>query len=135
MRISDWSSDVCSSDLHMFKPLLAEKADLDLLTFPMIASPKIDGIRCVIHPEHGAVSRKLKPIPNNYVREALNAIGIAGYDGELVTYPGDRIDDFNTVQSTIMRADDKPVYHFHVFDAITTPPTPSQHPTPAPEAA
>src|SRR3546814_8321170 len=29
MRISDWSSDVCSSDLHELKPLIAQRYPVD----------------------------------------------------------------------------------------------------------
>lgn len=109
-----------------FKPLLAAKADLDKLVFPMIASPKIDGIRCVIDPERGAVSRTMKPIPNAFARAHLNAadIRLAGLDGEIVTYTDGKIDDFNTVQSKIMSADGEPDFRFHVFDNFATPSMP-----------
>lgn len=107
----------------MFKPLLAAKAELDKLTFPMIASPKIDGIRCLIDPEKGAVSRTMKPIPNNAVRAYLNDNDLlfGELDGEIVTYTDGKIDDFNTVQSKVMRADGLPDFKFHVFDDFSYP--------------
>lgn len=110
----------------MFKPLLAAKADMDKLSFPMIASPKIDGIRCLIDHQRGAVSRTFKPIPNDYVRECLNEylFDIAGLDGELVTYTDGVLDDFNTIQSKIMSVDGEPTFLFHVFDDFTTPSLP-----------
>lgn len=106
-----------------FKPLLASPADMDLLTFPLIASPKIDGIRCLIDPVLGAVSRTLKPILNRYVRGIL-ANASAYLDGELVTYTDGRIDDFNTVQSKIMSEDGKPEFKFHAFDYFEKPELP-----------
>src|SRR3546814_5944064 len=72
MRISDWSSDVCSSDLreyhervedigggaHFFKPMLAEKYDA---FEPGFAQPKLDGVRCIATKD-GLFSRQGKPI-------------------------------------------------------------------------
>lgn len=107
----------------MFKPLLAAKAELDSLTFPMIASPKIDGIRCLIDAERGAVSRTMKPIPNDYVRSCLNYydLRLAGLDGEIITYTDGKIDDFNTVQSKVMGSGGRPDFRFHVFDNFSNP--------------
>ena len=108
-----------------FRPLLAEKADLSTLTFPLIASPKIDGIRCLIHPDHGPVSRKIKAIPNAYIREKLSGSDLAYLDGEIVTYSEDgKIDEFNTVQSKVMREDGEPSFIFHVFDCFKRPQNP-----------
>lgn len=105
-----------------FKPLLAEKADLSTLTFPLIASPKIDGIRCLIDPERGPVSRKLKSIPNRHIRSILETSGINYLDGEIVTYDdAGNIDDFNTVQSKVMSEDGEPAFIFHVFDCFKRP--------------
>lgn len=68
----------------MFKPMLAGKApkDLSKLTFPVLASPKLDGIRCHIH-EGEAKSRSMKLIPNVSVRAALEGLP-NGIDGELM---------------------------------------------------
>lgn len=98
----------------MFKPLLAAPADLSTLAFPVLASPKIDGIRCLIT-EEGAVSRTLKPIPNRHIRAMLSDLPV-GYDGELLTFTNGERDDFNTVQSKVMRADGEPEFTFQVFD-------------------
>ena len=46
-----------------FKPLLASPADLSTLRFPVLASPKLDGVRAIV--KDGVVlSRSLKKIPN-----------------------------------------------------------------------
>lgn len=99
-----------------FKPLLAENADIETLRFPVIASAKIDGIRCLMHPELGAVSRKLKPIPNRHIRGRLNDAGAVWFDGEIVTYTDGKIDDFNTIQSRVMSEDGAPEFALLAFD-------------------
>jgi len=32
----------------LFKPMLAKEAELDKLRFPLLASPKLDGVRAVV---------------------------------------------------------------------------------------
>lgn len=57
--------------LNNFRPMLAGTIknieDLQQLYYPIFASPKLDGIRCLIHPELGAVSRTMKRIPNQFL--------------------------------------------------------------------
>lgn len=97
-----------------FKPLLAEKADLAKIKYPVLASPKLDGIRAVTG-FGDIVSRNLKPIPNRFIREGARAF--PNYlDGEILTYSDGKVDDFNTVQSKVMSADGEPDFKFHVFD-------------------
>ena len=80
-----------------FKPNLAKKAprNLDDLTYPVLASPKIDGIRCLIS-DGQAVSRTMKLIPNELVRDALAGLP-SGLDGELMVEGG-----YSEVQSFFM---------------------------------
>ena len=80
-----------------FKPNLAGKApaNLDDLTYPVLASPKIDGIRCLIR-DGRAVSRTLKKIPNQEVRAALEGLP-HGIEGELIVEGG-----YNACQSFFM---------------------------------
>lgn len=95
-----------------FAPMLAcrEQPDLEALRYPIMLSPKLDGIRCVI--QHGeAVSRTLKAIPNYFVRKELAGLP-DGLDGELLV-PGM---SFNEVQSAIMSRDGEPDFVFNVFD-------------------
>ncbi|KKL60017.1 hypothetical protein LCGC14_2209470, partial [marine sediment metagenome] len=56
------------------RPMLAATVaydDLEKVEWPVLCSPKIDGIRCLIHPELGPVTRSFKPLPNEHVRERL----------------------------------------------------------------
>lgn len=92
----------------VIKPLLAVKADFTKIVYPVLATPKLDGIRCLMV-DGVAMSRSMKPIPNQYVQEQLK--GLHGLDGELMVNG-----DFNQVQSGIMKKTGEPDFTFHVFD-------------------
>lgn len=94
------------------KPMLAGKAPADLSTikFPVLASPKLDGIRCLIR-DGGAVSRNMKPIPNENVKDALKGLP-DGMDGELMVEGG-----FSECSSFFMsRGKFNPNFWYFVFD-------------------
>lgn len=117
-----------------FKPMLAAPApeDLTKLRFPILVSPKLDGIRCV-KLNGKALSRKLLPIPNNFVRNWIEKNLPDGIDGELMlmgpeqTYTGKHIaitgkhllNNFNEVQSAIMSVEGEPDFVFCAFDCTT----------------
>jgi DNA ligase 1 len=114
-----------------FKPMLAiDCSDMAQLKFPCIASPKIDGIRCVLldRPDGPNAlclpsTRSLKPIPNLYIRERLGKLP-QGLDGEIITYTDGRMDNFCDVQSRVMSGEGEPDFKFHVFDHFRTPDVP-----------
>lgn len=96
------------------RPLLAATVkydQLDSIQYPALVSPKIDGIRCLLHPDLGPVSRSFKPIPNNYIYNKLTQYSYL--DGELVVQG-----DFNTVQSAVMRQTGTPEFEYLVFDCF-----------------
>ena len=99
-----------------FKPLLAYTVkDAEKLDFPQLASPKLDGIRCVIHDDQ-PVSRTLKPIPNKFIRGELSFY--PPFDGELLV--GDPTDPsaFNKSTSGIMSHGGDPGFTYWVFDWV-----------------
>ncbi|UUV43254.1 DNA ligase [Rhodobacter phage RcCWillis] len=97
-----------------FKPLLAHTVEsMDSVQFPVMAAPKLDGIRCLIV-NGEAVTRSLKPVPNAYVRDRLR--GLPDYDGELIVGRVNAPDVFNVSTSGIMSRDGEPEFTFHVFD-------------------
>lgn len=96
------------------KPLLAVTATLSDITYPVLASPKLDGIRCVIH-DGKALSRSLKQIPNLHVQNALKDVP-DGCDGELIC------GSFNETTSAIMRVGGTPAFEYHVFDYVSDEP-------------
>lgn len=92
----------------VIKPLLATKAEFDKIQYPVLATPKLDGIRCLM--VNGvAMSRSMKPIPNQFVQEQLQ--GLHGFDGELMLNG-----DFNQVMSGIMSQEGEPDFYYSVFD-------------------
>lgn len=98
------------------KPMLAAAVkDADSLPYPMIASPKLDGIRCVIV-DGKALSRSLKPIPNEHVRNLLESMPLEGFDGELMVEG-----TFQDVSSAIMSHKGTPEFTYFVFDDMTHP--------------
>lgn len=102
-----------------FKPLLAAALELDKLQFPVLVSPKLDGIRAMTLPHQGLVSRKLLPIPNEFIRSHSFPDHL---DGELVTYTDGKLDDFNTTQGKVMRKTGEPDFKLVVFDTIGSEP-------------
>ena len=106
------------------RPLLAAKIeDPERIPYPLWVSPKVDGIRCLIRPS-GPVSRKFKPIPNDHVRLQLTRAGADFFDGEIITLTEDRPDDFNIIQSKVMRQAGKPTFLFLAFDHFQHPALP-----------
>jgi DNA ligase-1 len=104
-----------------FRPLLSGKAPKDFreIVFPVLASPKLDGIRA-LRIGGRLVSRTLKDIPNDYVRDWCCSNLCDGLDGELLL-PG-MTEPFEEVSSAIMSKDGKPDFVFAVFDKIETQP-------------
>ena len=97
--------------MKTFKPMLAASCDnIDSLRYPLIATPKIDGIRCLII-NGVAMSRSLKPIPNAYIQSILGKPEFNGLDGELLVG-----DTFQDATSGIMSADGQPDFRYYVFD-------------------
>lgn len=97
-----------------FKPLLAAKVNIEKMKFPVYATPKLDGIRCLLI-DGKPVSRKLLPIPNDFINDEL--FGYDYLDGELMLRSG----DFNKVSSGIMSKDGEPDFVYYVFDSFLYP--------------
>lgn len=95
------------------RPLLAATLeDINAISFPILVTPKLDGIR-VLKVDGKAVTRKFKPIPNTHIRELLEKHLPDGVDGEIM------IDGtFNDIQSKVMSFEGKPDFTFYVFDYV-----------------
>ena len=104
-----------------FRPLLAASIDneeqLKTLSYPMVASPKIDGIRVLCHPTLGPCTRSLKPVRNKYVNSVLSNPLLRWLDGEVVVGPISAIDVFNR-STAIMAGDGEPPFTYWVFDSF-----------------
>lgn len=100
-----------------FKPMLAASTipALEDINYPVLASPKLDGIRCVMG-DGIPFSRNMKRIPNKFVQEELQKLRLHGLDGELMIKNSDS--DFNSVQSGIMSHSGEPDFEYWVFDSF-----------------
>lgn len=110
------------------EPLLAyrESVDPETLRYPILASPKIDGVRCWTHPiSHmmGVAScpltRTRKPLGNRYI--AIELSSLPPYlDGEL-WIPGKS--NFGEVNSVISSGEheEQGTFEYHVFDYWKNP--------------
>lgn len=109
--------------MELLRPLLAAKTtddDLRRLKFPMLLSPKIDGIRALVR-NGQLVGRSMKPIPNLHTQALFGRDELEGLDGELVV--GNPWDS-NLMQNTmsgVMSRGGKPKVSFHVFDKWDMP--------------
>lgn len=100
------------------RPMLAAAVEsLDQIRYPVAITPKLDGIRILIHPELGPVTRKLKPLPNVYARTLLETLP-PGLDGELIV---PNAANFGETSSALMRRTGSPDFEFHVFDTFDVP--------------
>lgn len=104
----------------MLKPMLAgsiEANELVKLSFPVLAQPKLDGIRCIVFPDGSVVSRSLKPIPNKHIQAVLSNLRAPWpVDGEIMLGPNST---FQEITSAVMTEDNEPQFSFHVFDIMT----------------
>lgn len=107
-----------------FRPMLAATvAEVGALRLPLLASPKLDGIRAIVL-GGVVVSRNLKPIPNRHVQALFGRPEYEGLDGELLV--GDPTDPraFLGTTSAVMSRDGEPDVYLHAFDDVTDPARP-----------
>jgi DNA ligase 1 len=102
-----------------FRPLNGELApDMVDLTYPLAASEKFDGVRCLIF-GGVAYSKKLEVIPNKWVQTVLQHLP-DGFDGELIVGAQTGNDVFTRSQSGVMAVDGRPDFTYYVFDWYQT---------------
>lgn len=100
----------------MFKPMLADPVDLKLLKYPVVASPKLDGVRAIMI-NGMLVSRNLKPFANKAING--NFTHKLMLDGELIVGdPRDKACFRNTMKVVSAFDADISELRFHVFDAV-----------------
>jgi DNA ligase 1 len=99
------------------RPMLAEKTFIEKLgelPYPLIGSPKLDGVRCLIVGGK-ARARKFTPIKNNHIRTSLEARLPDGLDGELMAG-----DTFHKCSGAVRSAKGTPAFRYWVFDFVPT---------------
>lgn len=104
-------------------PLLAGTIeDLETIRFPVIASPKLDGIRC-LKLDGKAMSRTFKPLPNAHIQDFFSKLKLPdGLDGEIITFTDGKPDSFNDIQSKVMSEDGEFFFSYNMFDYVKDDP-------------
>ena len=83
------------------KPMLASKCtDVTKLKFPVLASLKLDGVRCLVIGGR-LMSRTLKEIPNHFVQDMFAGMR-NGCDGELILGDPTAPDAYRKTVSAVM---------------------------------
>lgn len=108
------------------------EVELERLRFPLLGSPKVDGIRWMKPPSESAKSRSWTDLPNRAFQEfmSLNSGILDFLDGEVIT--GDDITLpglFNKTQSHIMSRDGDTPFTLYVFDWWFNPTKPFDYRT------
>jgi DNA ligase-1 len=98
----------------------ATPADLNKLPYPVFASAKLDGIRCIIK-DSTALSNSLKPIRNAEVQSVLGNPALNGLDGELIVGEPNASDCMRVTNSGIMSLSKQVDWKFYVFDVWNRP--------------
>lgn len=99
------------------EPMLAGTCeDKKKIKYPVAATPKLDGIRCL--GRNGiAESRKFKKIPNTYIKTELEKIfGLEiskNFDGEIMSGS-----TFQECSGNVMREDGEPDFKYYLFDLV-----------------
>ena len=100
----------------IFRPMLAATVtDRTKLIFPYLASPKLDGIRCIVRSGQ-VLSRSLKPIRNKHIVRALK--DLPDMDGELIVGSPCKGDVLNRTTRGVMSADGMPDFMLYAFDTL-----------------
>ena len=104
----------------VFKPMLAPGEDpmsfpdyFKKLRYPLLCSPKYDGIRCVVR-NGVCISRSGKILPSKQVQKEFSRLEY--FDGELIEGNPTDFDVYNRTQSHVMSEDKPGDIKFIVFD-------------------
>ena len=105
--------------MTIVRPLRAVAADLDKLRFPLLATPKLNGIRGMMI-KGQLVSRNFKTIPNVRIRELLEPMLPDGVDGEIMCLEATLAETNSVVMSQ-----DAPIdgVYFAAFDYVKDDPS------------
>lgn len=104
--------------VELTRPMLAaptKPGDWPKIKFPVLASPKIDGIRAICV-DGVLMSRSMKPIPNEFTQRLFGRPEFNGLDGELVVGSPTDPNCMQNTSSGVMSRDGSPDVSWHVFD-------------------
>jgi DNA ligase-1 len=102
--------------MEIQKVMLAVKAKtFEDLNYPLLASPKIDGVRAT-NKNGVLVSRTMTLIPNAHTQRSFSNSIWAGFDGELVVGEPNHPNCMQNTMSGVMSRDGVPEVTWYVFD-------------------
>lgn len=93
--------------------LCANVPSLDKVKYPVLATPKLDGVRFLKIDGH-ALYRSFKPIANNYIRAFIENSFPDGVDGEICGFTG----GFNEISARVRKVTGIPMFRVCIFDYI-----------------
>jgi DNA ligase-1 len=101
-----------------FKPMLAQDAEFNRIRYPVMASPKLDGVRATFDRATGFLrSRSLKVFPNHYLNELFKFPH--ALDGELIVGDAYSKTVFRDTMKVVMAQEaDITGLRLHVFDLV-----------------
>jgi len=99
------------------KPMLAEDADESRIQFPVLAQPKIDGVRG-LNLDGTLTTRRLKPHGNRFTTARFSMPEYIGYDGEFAAADKTHPDLCRLTTSAIGTHAGEPAMTWHMFDLI-----------------
>lgn len=116
------------------KPMLAGTVDdISTLKFPAFASPKVDGIRCLVleayQPDslaeikknaytYSRINEEFKLLKNIQIRSCLKTLP-RGLDGEIITLDNTGVSNtFSDIQSKVMSKSIKTAFQYLIFDYL-----------------
>jgi DNA ligase-1 len=99
--------------------MLAARYIPNSVRFPVLATPKLDGIRC-IKLGGRALTRSFKPVANIFARDWIETNVPDGCDGEIMLKHG----NFSDISSGIGRHHGHPDFLFCAFDFVVDPTEP-----------
>lgn len=102
----------------MSKPMLASDYDESKIRFPVIAQPKIDGVRA-LSMTGTLTGRSLKKHANRHVTGYFSHSSLAGFDGEMAAEHECHPDLCRLTTSALSTLDGVPWIMWHVFDYVT----------------
>lgn len=104
--------------MKVVKPMLASDWDETKIRFPVIAQPKIDGVRAM-NLNGVLTGRSLKQHANRYVTEFFSHQSMIGFDGEMAAQHECHPDLCRLTTSALSTIEGNPFVLWWVFDYIT----------------
>lgn len=101
-------------------PMLAATVPVNEIRFPVLASPKLDGIRGMVV-DGRLRSRTGQPIPNAHASKLFGRPELSGYDGELIVGSPTSPNALRDTNAALSCSKWRPAITFYVFDNFSAP--------------